>query len=631
MRLEITNQTNDQECGVCALTSLHNYYYSHEKVSKDKVLDEANICENGLSIFDFEVLAQKLGLECESYEMKWSEFLDFKINKYFVAMISSKFGTGHYIIARKKKKHIEIYDSSSSETTLISYSQFEKVFLDVIILVAKHPSKLFTTIFSKPTTVLMLDLKYIILNLMLSVLLLLTSIGCASFINLIIDKAIGESSVRNVITICFIFAFVYIANDLITYILNLYVSSKTRQYSILFINNITNSLKIKDPLFLMKVDKNWIYKIDECVYKISNFYVLEINKFITSIIFSITCMCIIGCIQYYLLIPAAILLILDFVFFLFSYRKKNEIFLNITRSENKNSSIYKNLIHNLNNEIWSSKKTELLSKLSNNYSNIFKNFNDVILFKHNNTLFNSLFRSIIEVLTIGLMAYLLITNKNLTLGSIAFALASFSLFKKSNNDIFEYFLSKIEFNIYWEVYKDLTLVNNQTQSHIFIDCSELKTLSFYCDEKWIILKQNITNQIEKNILDVIKEHKKLIINRKEIESNIKFCENNFIICDQNTTIDLDLLYKFQDIDAKKFATYINYFNIDLNKKINFYNNIILNLIALSLEKNKIIFIEDVLDFLDKKDNLVVNEILNRIRKNNALFITRKEENAKAKY
>jgi len=69
MRIDIVNQTNEQECGVCVLTSLHNYYYKHNIIEKQQILDESKINIDGMSIFDFEVCANKLGLQCESYEI----------------------------------------------------------------------------------------------------------------------------------------------------------------------------------------------------------------------------------------------------------------------------------------------------------------------------------------------------------------------------------------------------------------------------------------------------------------------------------------------------------------------------------------------------------------------------------
>ena len=70
VKIQIVNQINEQECGVCALTSLHNYYYKEDQLKKEQVLDKSQIDNTGMAIIDFEVLGNKLGLECESYEIQ---------------------------------------------------------------------------------------------------------------------------------------------------------------------------------------------------------------------------------------------------------------------------------------------------------------------------------------------------------------------------------------------------------------------------------------------------------------------------------------------------------------------------------------------------------------------------------
>lgn len=64
--MEITRQNSPNECGVCVINSFVKHFYKTS--NKFHILNSANITENGLSIFDFENLAQKFGLFVESYE-----------------------------------------------------------------------------------------------------------------------------------------------------------------------------------------------------------------------------------------------------------------------------------------------------------------------------------------------------------------------------------------------------------------------------------------------------------------------------------------------------------------------------------------------------------------------------------
>ncbi|MCQ3915683.1 MAG: cysteine peptidase family C39 domain-containing protein [Mycoplasmoidaceae bacterium] len=253
--MKIVQQTNEQECGVCALVAIHNHIYN-EFISKEQVLEVSNISDNGMTIFDFETLGHQLGLECESYELNFAEFKNLKINSYFVLLLAIHGSSSHYVIARKKKQYVEIYDSCSSKVNKLSYEDLNKVFLNVLILVKKHPHKAFTKIFTKATTLLMFDLKFVLLNLGLSMLILGLSVAGASFLNYIIDLAIAKSSVNNLFTICFIFIFIYFCNDILTYVSNLYVSRNIRNNFVLFTSKILSSLENKRIGFFNKVDKN---------------------------------------------------------------------------------------------------------------------------------------------------------------------------------------------------------------------------------------------------------------------------------------------------------------------------------------------------------------------------------------
>lgn len=624
--MKIVTQTNEQECGVCALTALHNHYYK-EFISKEQALEQSHISNDGMTIFDFESLAVKVGLECESYEVTYSEFKNLKINSYFVLLLSTGGSSNHYVVARKKKEYIEIYDSSSLKMGKLKYSELQKVFLNLIILVKKRKGKAFGKLFSKASTLLMFDLKFVLLNVGLSILILITSVVSASFLNYIIDLAISKSSINNLITIAFIFTLMYFANDLLTYISNLYMSKQIKNYFVLFTSKILSSLENKKLDFLDKVDKNWIFKIDECVYNISNFTIVEINRFITSIIFCSVCICIIGIIQYYLLIFVLVYAIIEFIFFLFSYRKKKEVFLNIVRSENNNAQYYKNLIFSLKNEIWLSKRKTIISQIKNNYSNIYKNYSDVILFKSNTTVLKSIFKSLCEICVISLMSYLIIKNENLSVGKLTFVVSAFALYKNSLSDLFGYFISKLEFDVYWQVYKDLTSVSNNITHKTHILKDEIKTISFKYENKLITLSTHKQfENINYSILFLFKNVKKILLNDVAIKLD-KDHMNNIIVFDQQSTSSIEYLIKLVEKEPVFYSQYIRYFDLDLNRQqFNFYENLIINFIVLLSEKDKIIFIDDVFKYIKKKDKVVIKQILNKIKKHNTVFVTGKEEN-----
>lgn len=73
--MQITNQLNPNECGVCVVNSLvHHFYGFNDKLS---VLDKANLGPDGLTIFDFELLCSKFNIYAESYTMDYVEFMEY--------------------------------------------------------------------------------------------------------------------------------------------------------------------------------------------------------------------------------------------------------------------------------------------------------------------------------------------------------------------------------------------------------------------------------------------------------------------------------------------------------------------------------------------------------------------------
>lgn len=628
MKIQIVNQINEQECGVCALTSLHNYYYKEDQLKKEQVLDKSQIDNTGMAIIDFEVLGNKLGLECESYEIQWAEFLNLHINNYFVLLLSTASTSNHYVVAKKIKRGIEIFDSCSSEKKILSFDKIKTMFTGIIILVNKQPGKLFDKTFGKASTLLLFDAKFVIFNLLLSLLILLTSIGCASFLNWIIDLAISKSSINNLLTISFTFLLVYFLNDLMSYISGLYTSSQSRNYLVLFTNKILSCIGNKKSDFLFKVDQNWIYKIDECIYNLATFCVVEVNKFITNIIFSIICICIIGSINYWLLIFCVLFGGIEVIFFVFRYRKKKEVFLSIIRSENKNTIFYKQLIKSLSSEVWETKKKNLIQRIKNNYGSIYKNFNDVTLFRSNNNLIKSLFKGLMEVALVVTMGYLVISTKTLSIGNLTFVVSAFGLYRASINDICDYFLAKQEFDVYWQVYKDLTTVSNLNEKHSFQFDLDVKTITFFLENEKVLLSTNKNNKgIHFSAIDLLSKSSFIQINDKKFDMNKEETMNRLVLLDEKSNVNIPLFLQILENNPILFSQYIRYFQLDVNKQEqSFYDCLVINLLTLLNEENKIILIDNLMQYIKKKDKIVVKEIINKIQKNNAVFIMGKEEN-----
>ncbi|MCQ2956448.1 MAG: hypothetical protein MJ233_00860 [Mycoplasmoidaceae bacterium] len=70
------------------------------------------------------------------------------------------------------------------------------------------------------------------------------------------------------------------------------------------------------------------------------------------------------------------------------------------------------------------------------------------MFKNNANLIKSLLKSIAEIGLIALMSILIIKENKLSIGKLTFLISAFGLLRNSTADLFGYFLSKLEFDVY---------------------------------------------------------------------------------------------------------------------------------------------------------------------------------------
>lgn len=627
MKLTITQQTNEYECGVCAITSLHNYYY-HQKICKEQVLNASHISNNGLTIFDFEVLAKKANLDCESYQINFSELINLKITKYFIALVTKNNVNNHFVICKKKAKYFIVCDSCSKSPIKISFESFEKIFSGVIILIVKQSNKLFTKTFGSIKSLVLLDLRFILLNLLLTIFIQITSILVASFLNWLISNCINTYSVKNLISQAIIFIFIYIMNDLLNYINNLYFTKQIKNYYLLFSHKIISALKIKKINFLNKIDEKWIYKIDLCVHGISNFCAISINKLITHTIFSTICICIIASIQIYLIVFVATIFLVEFICFLFFYRKKSEILLTTIMNDNKKNELYRQMVYFLKHEIYENKKNWLLNSISENWSNMYKNFNQTSIFKLNNKLIRTLFKSIIEIFLIVTCSFLIITQNKLSIGQITFIIATFNLYKISLNEISSFFLAKIEFKVYWQVYKDIVDVDNlDNKNNKIANFTEIKSINFYINNNNIrITSDKKYNYTDLSISTILSNCQKIQINNHYTSLNKRQIYKQFILINSYTNPNVDFFENLVSNNPLVYSKYLKHFNINIHDNLTFYEKNIINLLGLLNEKNKIIIIDDVLGFIKENDKSIIKNLLNTVQNSNNLFITERRVN-----
>ena len=112
--MKITNQINNNDCGVSVLLSLFNHFYKKE-LDRSNLLNEIEFKDDGISLNELESVAYKYGIMMESYNANLDDIKKLKKHKIFVSILKNN-DLLHYVICEKLNHHIiRIYCSILGE------------------------------------------------------------------------------------------------------------------------------------------------------------------------------------------------------------------------------------------------------------------------------------------------------------------------------------------------------------------------------------------------------------------------------------------------------------------------------------------------------------------------------------
>lgn len=202
----------------------------------------------------------------------------------------------HYVIIKKHKQFIEVYDSELGHYES-SYQVFNENFAGIIILITKAQVRINVQQIGKMDLFKHLDIKYLLVNLLIQILIVGLGAITADFMNIMINHVIVNNSLKNGILIITIFGIFYLLNGLMHYLLNLYTSKYFKINFQYLSNELIVALNHKKKSFLNKVDANYFYIIDTAMHSIANFIVVEISSFCANVLLIIVAVAIISTIS----------------------------------------------------------------------------------------------------------------------------------------------------------------------------------------------------------------------------------------------------------------------------------------------------------------------------------------------
>ena len=620
--MNITYQNHENHCGICVINSLIKHYFKTSNFNE--ILTNANISTKGLNIFEFESLCLKYGILAETYETNVIELEKLNINDYFVLVVYNN-NNNHFVIAKKIKNGIKIYDSAKGKYVL-DYQQLSKIFANIFIKISKIKSKQLIKLNSKKWTNY-LNINLILLGTLINIIIASLSICFGLFMNYILDLCIVSENIKNLIIICFSFVVISCLKHLFNYSLIFFNAKYIKEQFYFYKSKLINNLFNKKSGLFNKVHKNNFFILNTAIITICNFNVCTIPIMISNLIIGLICICILISNSFYFLISLIILIGFQIFYLITNLNFQRQSLENNIKNANKisiysnqyiqNEKCYNNyfisneLKENLNNEFNTSLRNNIFQSItSNKLSLIFNLFQDILF------------------ITTSFMSIIMIWNdNNLTIGKILFIINIQLLLTNNISEISNFFIQLFIYKKMNHVYLSFcdintinnksTIVINKIDSIKEVKNNKLNNLingKIYHRNNFYELSNCLLNQSQtENYKIKINDYFTSKINQNWLKESVYYFnhEINFAI----GNLDYDTISNNVTIDC------IKKFNLKIDEPQDINEIIMLNVLKLFCCKNKIIILDKYLNNLPYKyKKYICNHIINELIKNNFILI-----------
>lgn len=630
----ITKQINQKECGVCVLNTLINMFY-HKNI-KDTLIQEANITENGLNIYDFEVLGSKHGVHLESFNCSFDELKNEK-NKFLVVLVR-KNEFNHYTIVRIHNKRIELFDSIDQHYYM-NYHDFNKIYANVVIFPQKYKANHNMNILNFHALPITIDLKYFIFCLFAELIVIFGTIIGASYVSRIFDESINKFSLKNALLISYFFIALFTLCYLLEYWKKIKFKLFYKKYYLIISNRLIMCLKKMKVDQLHKIDKNHLYMIDDYLRIICQYYASDYINFFASII--LMCMILayifIISIQYFIIIILSLLI--AFLYTLFSQKFQEKYVKNNFFYSQKNiqtvTNYFNNIIEN-KNYLVNEKNIDEIKNIFHEKNNIW--LNQSIHSSLNSMVINGIKKmQLIVIVVYGVYSY--VYNNEMQIAKIILIITLCEIGMNSCIESSNFILRFYIFNCAKDVYKNIASVeHNENNKLEFDEENKINKFEVKYNNKFYKIENGFNVKKFGNLFNckeclLKKDDNKIFINGidiamyKQEEWEKKFWILNATNVLHHENIILKNLKSHPEIIEfiKKFKHRILHHETHIGKNISYHQ--INNILLLCLQKNKIIYFDNCFKYirfdclmyirthlipLIMKNNFVIYDLKNKV-------------------
>lgn len=546
--MKVNYQENFNECGACVLKSIYEYIYK-KPIEKSNIVSNYFFKKDGMSLYDFEILANAIDIKIESYEVDYNQLINLKINQYFVTIFNNEnLNSKHYVICKKLNNKFKIIDSVNGEYFL-SFEEFKKYYDNIFIVFFK--SKLFSDLDSK-----FLDKKikffeiqnqtiFLLLNLFLDLLILFISLVGSSLIKITINF-INEGYFSDWIYLAIYFLLVFSCELLFSYWFSLYKSYKMQnilnQNMVFYINYLSN----KTLLFYKNNENGKLFKYAESIGKFLTYKYIETPSIYSDIVFFIFLVFLLSYLSFYYLIIA---LIFSSVNLFISYFENSYNRMKFNQNlELKNEVDHK--LFNLYNFLKTEKnKNKLNNIVSDCNKSIFKmgklNLENISFFSKTEFI-KSLIKKTILVLFISISSFWIMTNNKKYIDNISqlvFAISLISFFDNSMASIFNFFSNYPNYKNSKKILDDFLVSYNKKENNK----NGMKIQYF---EKIVLDNLNFNYQ---NNLEIFKNKKIELFNNTLVFGKNGVGKTTMLrILSLDLPLDSNSIYKINNIDINSY-------------------------------------------------------------------------------
>lgn len=280
--MRLIKQIENNDCGIAVIRMLYNHYFDHD-LNDFLIKVNTHISSSGININQFENIASKHHLLCESYQASFDELL--KLNeKYLVCLLKAE-DFNHFVIVKKKNSSFVVFDPGSNNVQIITYKEFEERFAGIIIKVSpdylNYTKPDYDTKFSFTRII---SFKYIFIFLLIELLITATSIGLTFLFKILINDVINTSVINNILVIIVTFILIKVINLTGSGLLSIWQQQLIKNQYQYWWSQLLSTFSLPKTIKLIKDDIGKIYKYDDFLLNCLEFYIKKIAAFINNIL-----------------------------------------------------------------------------------------------------------------------------------------------------------------------------------------------------------------------------------------------------------------------------------------------------------------------------------------------------------